>query len=179
MADYIYTVSKKRFYPLSPRIEDIDIADIAHALSMIARANGHFPEFHSVAQHSIECAREALARGLGSKLSLACLLHDGAEAYMSDVTTPVKSKLADYRAYEDKLINMIYQKYIGALSDEEKQLVYQIDKDLLYHEFYAHMHIELGNKSTLKTNPDFGFRPFDEVKREYLELFRQLTQAVV
>ncbi|MBR5505068.1 MAG: phosphohydrolase, partial [Clostridia bacterium] len=120
MADYIYTVSKKKFYPLSPRIEDIDIADIAHALSMIARANGHFPQFHSVAQHSIECAREALARGLGSKIALACLLHDGAEAYMADVTTPVKSRLADYRVYEDKLIDMIYQKFIGALSDEEK-----------------------------------------------------------
>ena len=178
MADYIYTVSKKKFYPLSPRIEDIDIADIAHALSMIARANGHFPQFHSVAQHSIECAREALARGLGSKIALACLLHDGAEAYMADVTTPVKSRLADYRVYEDKLIDMIYQKFIGALSDEEKQIVYQIDKELLYHEFYEHMHIELSQRPEIKTSPDFGFRPFDEVKREYLELFEKLNFQV-
>ena len=176
MADYIYTVSKKRFYPLSPCIDDIDIADIAHALSMIARANGHFAQFHSVAQHCIECAREALSRGLGGKIALACLLHDASEAYMADVTTPVKSKLADYRLYEDKLIDMIYQKFIGALGDDEKQIVYRIDKELLYHEFYHHMRIELGEKSKINTSPDFGFRPFDEVKREYLELFEQLTQ---
>ena len=94
MADYIYTVSKRKFYPLNPRIEDILIEDIAHALSMLARANGHFPFFHSVAQHSLECANEALARGYSEKIVLACLLHDGAEAYMSDVTTPVKSALS-------------------------------------------------------------------------------------
>lgn len=174
MADYIYTVSKKKFYPLKPRIEDIDITDIAHALSMIARANGHFPHFHSVAQHSIECANEAIARGLDARLSLACLLHDGAEAYMSDVTTPVKSRLSDYRVYEDKLIGLIYQKYIGTVSEEEKAVVYQIDKELLYYEFYYYMQIELSAKPRILSSPSFEFKDFSLVKSDYLELFYKL-----
>ena len=175
MAEYIYTVSKKRFYPLSPRIDDIDITDIAHALSMIARANGHFPSFHSVAQHSIECANEAIARKLSPKICLACLLHDGAEAYMSDLTTPVKDKIKSYKQYEDNLINLIYEKYTGALSDEEKKMVYTIDKELLYYEFYHHMQIELGSKPELMTSPSFEFKDFSLVKAEFMELFDRLS----
>ena len=174
MADYIYTVSKKKFYPLSPRIEDIDIADIAHALSMLARANGHFPTFHSVAQHSIECANEAIARGLSPKLCLACLLHDGAEAYMSDLTTPVKDKIKSYKQYEETLINLIYEKYVGNLTDEEKSMVYTIDKDLLYYEFYKHMQIELGSKPQILTSPSFESRDFHLVKEEFMEIFSEL-----
>ena len=174
MAEYIYTVSKKKFYPLAPKIDDIDIADIAHALSMLARANGHFPSFHSVAQHSIECANEAIARGHGPKICLACLLHDGAEAYMSDLTTPVKDKMENYRQYEENLVNLIYGKFLGELSNEEKNIVYAIDKDLLFHEFYYHMQVELGKKVELKTNPSFDFKDFSLVKDEFLNLFDRL-----
>ena len=173
MAEYIYTVSKKRFYPLSPKVCDIDITDIAHALSMLARANGHFPAFHSVAQHSIECCNEAIARGYSPKVCLACLLHDGAEAYMSDLTTPVKDKIKDYKQYEDNLISLIYEKYVGALTEDEKKIVYTIDKDLLYYEFYDHMQIELGSKPKLLTSPSFDFKEFSLVKDEFLELFKK------
>ncbi len=178
MAEYIYTVSKKKFYPLSPNLDDIDICDIAHALSMTSRANGHFPVFHSVAQHSIECANEAIERGLSARICLACLLHDGAEAYMSDVTTPVKEKLDTYRQYEENLVNLIYQKYIGKLTNEEKEMVYTIDKDLLYHEFFHHMQIELSPKTNLLTNPSFDFKDFSLVKKEYLELFSYLSSLL-
>ena len=175
MADYIYTVSKKKFYPLDARIEDIDIEDIAHALSMLSRANGHFPFFHSVAQHSIECCNEAIARGLCKKLCLACLLHDGAEAYMSDVTTPVKNRLPDYRKYEDRLVELIYQKFVGKLGDEEKKTVYTIDKDLLYYEFYHYMGIELSEKPEIFSNPVFETEDFDVVKKKFLDLFYELA----
>jgi hypothetical protein len=59
MSDYILTYSKTKFYPLEPVKEDIKIEDIAHALSLMTRANGHFKHFYSVAQHSISCCREA------------------------------------------------------------------------------------------------------------------------
>lgn len=179
MADFIYTVSKKKFYPLNPKIEDIDIEDIAHALSHISRANGHFPFFHSVAQHSIECCNEAIARGLNEKICLACLLHDSAEAYMSDVTTPVKNKLSDYRKHEDILLDMVYEKYIGTLCDEEKKTVYGIDKDLLYYEFYHYMNIELCEKPVIYSNPVFGFEDFAVVKSEFLNLFGRLNQKIL
>lgn len=178
MQEYIYTVSKKKFFPTNPNIDDIDISDIAHALSYIPRANGHFKTFHSVAQHSIECCLEAIKRNYTTRVCLACLLHDGAESYMSDVTTPVKDKLDIYKKYEDNLINMIYQKYIGELTDEELSLVYKVDKDLLYHEFYHYTGIELGSKTTIYSNPGFEFEDFLVVKQKFLDLFNELIKKL-
>ena len=59
----IMTYTKKMFDPLAPELELIDIVDIAHALSYLCRANGHFTQFYSVCQHSINCARGATAAG--------------------------------------------------------------------------------------------------------------------
>ena len=83
---YITTVSGIHFYPLNPNPDDIDISDIAHALSLICRANGHFKYFYSVAQHCIACAEEAIERGYSLEVTLGCLLHDASEAYLCDVT---------------------------------------------------------------------------------------------
>lgn len=174
MADYIYTFSGRRFYPLSPSADDIEIGDIAHALSFLCRANGHFSSFHSVAQHCIECCKEALQRGYGEKVALACLLHDASEAYMSDVTTPVKNKLEYYRECENRLIDIIFDKYVGSLSEEESQKVWHLDKVLLYHEFYYFTGVEIGIKEKLKTNPDFGFCGFEVSEKEFLCLFERL-----
>ena len=178
MADYIYTVSKQKFHPTNPQKNDIIIEDIAHALSMLARANGHFPEFHSVAQHCIECATESVKRGYNEKITLACLLHDASEAYMSDVTTPVKKNLSDYTEFEERLIDMIYEKYTGSLSKEEKDIVYKIDKDLLYHEFKHYMDIELGEETSLLSNPEFQFEEFSKVRDKYLDMFYELIEKI-
>ena len=93
---YITTVTGKHFYPLNPNRKDIDVEDIAHALSLICRANGHFKHFYSVAQHSIACAAEAAARGCSLEVTLGCLLHDASEAYLCDVTRPVKKHIPQY-----------------------------------------------------------------------------------
>lgn len=50
---YIQTLSGKKFNYLTATVDDIDIEDIATALSHICRFAGHLPEFYSVAQHSV------------------------------------------------------------------------------------------------------------------------------
>ena len=85
MPDYITTYTGIRFYPASPDAEGICIEDIAHALSLLCRGNGHVSRFWSVAEHCILCAREAAAREWPARLVLACLLHDASECYLSDV----------------------------------------------------------------------------------------------
>ena len=41
MGSYIKTYSGKRFEPMNPDPECIRIEDIAHALSLLCRGNGH------------------------------------------------------------------------------------------------------------------------------------------
>lgn len=85
---YITTYTRRHFDPVNPDPDLICIEDIAHALPMICRGNGHVTTFWSVGEHCICCAKEANARGLSKRLVLACLLHDASECYMSDVPRP-------------------------------------------------------------------------------------------
>ena len=68
-----------------PNPKDVDIRDIAHALSNQCRFTGHTSEFYSVAQHSVHvseiCPPEHAGWGL---------LHDASEAYLSDIARPIK-----------------------------------------------------------------------------------------
>ena len=121
MREKIRTFSGIHMSPADPRPEEICIEDIAHALSLMTRANGHFPVFYSVAQHSLDCAAMAQAEGRSSREVLACLLHDASEAYLSDITRPVKGCLPEYRRIEQVLQEMIYEKYLIAPPTERER----------------------------------------------------------
>ena len=77
----ISTYTGRHFDPYHAVAADLDVRDIAHAQSLMTRANGHFPAFYSVGQHSLACAREALVRGEANQTALFCLLHCGAFAF--------------------------------------------------------------------------------------------------
>ena len=132
---YILTYKKIEFYPLEPRVEDIDIEDIAHALSLLCRANGHFKHFYSVGQHSINCAMEAIAREYSDRVVLGCLIHDASEAYLADITRPVKKHLQKYLEIENKLQGQIFEKWLPSLTSDEIKLIFEIDDAILYYEF--------------------------------------------
>lgn len=174
----IKTRSGIMFDPLKPRAEEIEITDIAHSLSMLCRANGHFKQFYSVGQHCINCAREAAARGYSRRVQLACLLHDGSEAYLSDVTRPVKEELPKYVEIEEPLQAVIWEKYLGApLTQEEYDQVFDIDDAMLYCEFLALMDTPLPELPTvLASEPTIAFMDFPLCKETYLALFEELTR---
>jgi hypothetical protein len=101
---FIITFSKKKFYPLNPRVKDVDIADIAHSLSNTCRYAGHPEPFFGVAQHSV-----LVSYGVARRYALWGLLHDASEAYVSDVSTPVKHlpEMAPYRRIERNIMRVI------------------------------------------------------------------------
>ena len=47
------TYTGKKFDPLQMKPEDVDLVDIAHALSLLCRGGGHIDRFYTVALHSI------------------------------------------------------------------------------------------------------------------------------
>ena len=174
----IMTHSRIMFDPLHPDVEKIRIGDIAHALSLLCRANGHFPWFYSVGQHCVNCAREAQARGYTRRVQLACLLHDASEAYLADVTRPVKKELPRYVEIEKPLQEVIWKKWLGSgLTEEENAQVFDIDDAMLYREFVEMMDLRLTEqKPEIRSNPVLIFEGFEKTEAEYLEMFRELTK---
>ena len=174
----IMTHTRIMFDPVHPDPELIDITDIAHALSMLCRANGHFPTFYSVGQHCINCMQEAAARRLSCRVQLACLLHDASEAYLSDVTRPVKKELPRYLEIEKPLQDVIWKKYLGEpLTQEEYDQVFEIDDAILYHEFLSLMDTRLtAEEPMLLTKPVFDFFGFSQCEDLYIRHFQRLTR---
>jgi len=180
MSDYILTYTKTKFYPLQPIAADIKIEDIAHSLSLMTRANGHFKHFYSVAQHAINCYKEAKIRGYSERVQLDCLLHDASGSYISDLTRPVKGQLTEYFAIEERLQRIIYEKFgLGDLSEEELLQIRDVDDVLLYHEFIALMGVPpvLSLPPKIFMEHDFSQRDFVNVESEFIYIFNRLTKG--
>ena len=109
MSHYITTYTGKHFEPMSPDAEVICIEDIAHALSLICRGNGHVKTFWSVGQHCICCAKEAAARGLPDRMILASLLHDASECYLSDIHIELDYTVRPFEMVEQEFLHLFFQ----------------------------------------------------------------------
>lgn len=96
--DWMQTYTGRRFYPLDPRPEEIEPADIAHALSLLCRYGGHVDRFYSVAEHCV-----LMSQAVPSQDALAALLHDATEAYVVDVPRPLKRQLPGYATIEGQV----------------------------------------------------------------------------
>ncbi len=179
--DPIITYSGVSFYILDPREEEILDVDIAHSLSLLCRANGHFKHFYSIAQHALNCLLEARARGFNTRVQMACLIHDGSEAYISDITRPVKQYLPAYKDIEHTIQSFIFQHYgVGDLTGEEQSQLSLVDDILLYHEFAALHRLSLADSLPEKQAEfDFSFRDMQEVEREFLQALKDLSAQLL
>ena len=108
---WIETYTGIAFYPLDPRVSEINIDDIAHSLSLKTRFNGHCDQFYSVADHSIRVANKvhfldefAKFTTLEERNALCrrALLHDAAEAYLCDIPAPIKPHIKGFNLIEKK-----------------------------------------------------------------------------
>lgn len=175
----ISTFHNHNFDPTMPTAEDICIEDIAHALSYICRANGHFREFYSVARHSLNCAYEVKARGFSEKVQLLALLHDSAESYIGDLTRPLRRHIPEFSEYEAVLQKLIYEKLaVTDVTQEEVAAVKAADDSLLYHEFRVFHGAEL-----FETVPELHIsiasdKPFQETEQEFLKLYQHLSNKL-
>lgn len=95
---------------VDPDIDDILLEDIAHALSNIGRYTGHTSEFYSVAQHSILAAYAVVNED--TELARAMLFHDAHEAYLGDISSPLKRLIgSEYDELTEKFDRIISQKF--------------------------------------------------------------------
>lgn len=178
MEPTIETYTGKMFNFLSVKQEDIDIEDIAHSLSLQCRYTGHCKQFLSVAEHSVAVADHLLKTEKDRTLALAGLLHDAAEAYLSDLASPLKSHIQGYDLLENNVNTAIGLKYNIDISDPR---VKKADITMLSQESYQLLPSKGGtwNWEYYGGRPEFvepvACLPPKLAKDLFLAWFKQLT----
>jgi len=136
----ILTYSGKYFDFENLEANVIDIEDIAQGLSNVCRFAGQCPRFYSVAQHSVlvfQLLRDVL-RVTDPVVLMQGLLHDGTEAFLGDMVTPLKRIMPQYREMEQRLNELVMKRFNlpSELDDRVKQadlMALGIEKRELWH----------------------------------------------
>lgn len=170
--DWMQTYTGRAFYPLDPRPEDVDPADIAHALSMICRYGGHVRQFYSVAEHCV-----LLSDAVAPENALWALLHDATEAYVGDMIRPLKVSMPAYKAVEDCVMVAICYRF--GLPTTCPAEVKRADLRIMRDERDALMSAAPQPWGSLDDVPALGvdvegWAP-DDAERRYLNRLRELT----
>lgn len=152
-----------------PDADDIDIHDIALSLSRICRFAGKTRDFYSVAEHCVH-----ISRRVPPEAALAALLHDASEAYLGDVTRPLKALLPDYRRIERRVERAIEQAF-GV--DLHLDCIKAQDIDMAIIEAHRLMPADKWYWGSAPDQPRQRIECWhpDEARRRFLERFHELT----
>jgi hypothetical protein len=125
-----------------------------------------------------------MARMLGNcsrEIQLAALLHDAGEAYITDVASPVKKYLPDYRKLEYRIEEVLFEKYgleypihpaikvadIAMLSTEAHYLLVSKGNDWEMWKEYTRPRVDV-------TYKPIGMEPL-QAKSLFIEKYNELT----
>jgi len=177
--DWMQTFTGGRFYPMDPRPEEIEPADIAHALSLLCRYNGHVDRFYSVAEHCVHLSNVVPRTDALFTHARWALLHDATEAYVGDMIRPLKQSMPDYRAAEDRVMVAIAERFGlgGPLEAWMPDAVKEADTRILLDERAALMSATRHRWGVDDLEPlgvEIHGWPPEVAEREWLNRFREL-----
>ena len=172
---FIETYSGRQFHLLKPQPDEVCIEDIAHSLAQQCRWTGQCRVFFSVAEHSrnvsFACEPEDALWGL---------LHDAPEAYLSDLSAPLKhSGLFDnYRRVEAEVMKAVCAHF--GLEYREGNLapvsVEKADHDMLYREAITLMPAKwVPDSEHIVPLFNYGLEPV-EAEKDFLLRYDQLRK---
>lgn len=134
-------ISGRRLDLLDPSPLDVEISDIAHGLSRVARWNGQTRGDHafSVAQHSlaVELIFSRMVPEAGTTERLVALLHDAPEYVIGDIISPFKAVVGGgYKEVEARLQRAIHLRFSlpAALPEKLKTAIKRADQVAAYFE---------------------------------------------
>jgi 5'-deoxynucleotidase YfbR-like HD superfamily hydrolase len=183
VGDWIEVYGGGKFYPLDPRPDEIKLRNIAHGLSMMCRFNGQCKRFFSVAQHSMNVAKEVASltrdweRRKSVKAQLLALLHDASECLgISDICSPAKKYMPEYQAIEKKIQDTVWSAFNLEHTDEEYELIDLVDKAMAAYEARELMtctHWDLSYSYLVQAEPesksyiDLSVRDMKEIENNF------------
>lgn len=170
---WICTYTGAKIEPLDPDPSLIFIEDIAHSLANQCRFTGHVSSFYSTAQHSV-----LVSYLVPDEDRLWALLHDGSEAYISDIASPVK-RHPDFGTYYD-----IAEERLTRAIAERFQLPYPMPKSI---KVADKMMLRAEQRDLMPNDPTDGpifdgevvpWSPYD-AERQFLSRYVSLTGEAV
>jgi 5'-deoxynucleotidase YfbR-like HD superfamily hydrolase len=181
-------LSGRRLDLIDPAPVDIEIEDIAHGLSRVARWNGQTTGMHAftVAQHSllVENIASQMGREMSEGWKLTALLHDAPEYVIGDMISPFKNVLGvDYRDFEARLQRAIHIRFgLPAVTDPDlHKRIKEADRMAAWLEatelagFTKEEALKIfGPAPALKRTPDLTPLAAEECKNLFLERFEEL-----
>ena len=181
-------LSGRRLNLLEPSPLDIEIEDIAHGLSRVARWNGQTLGnwAFSVAEHSVlvETILERYRKNAPTEWRLAALVHDAAEYVIGDLISPFKAAVGlDYKAFERNLQSAIHIRFglPATLPKTAQSLIKRADRASAYVEAVQLAGFDPSEAKTIFGTPrnlkHTALNPLspDKAKSAFLERFETLS----
>jgi len=181
-------LSGRRLDLLDPSPLDVEIEDIAHGLSRVARWNGQTarPWPFSVAQHCllVEDLAGRLKEGFETPWRRAALLHDAPEYVIGDMISPFKAALGiDYAAFESRLEAAIHLRFSlpAKLPPAVKRLIKRADRAAAHLEATQLAGFTAGEANRffgrLRADLAHALEPLspDQAKQAFIERFQELA----
>ena len=183
-------LSGRRLNLLDPSPIDVEIEDIAHGLSRVARWNGQTLGDYafSVAQHCVLVERLFADEtpGIETRWRLAALLHDAPEFVIGDMITPFKAAIGnEYKAIEKGLQAAVHLRFglPAQLPDRIESRIKRADRTAAFSEACdvagftePEARRVLGYRRRARA-PALAAWPPDRAKREFVERFERLFVA--
>jgi len=172
--DWAQIYTGKKFWPLDPKPEEVDIKDISHSLAFQCRFNGHVKTFYSIAQHSV-----LVSKLVPEDQALAGLFHDASETYTGDIISPLKRFLPpEFKEIERKIEDTIFEHF--KITNINHAEIKKADKIALFTEMR-----DLMEQPPDKWEDQDLFEPHpeklvplgpEEAKKQFLERYSELIQ---
>lgn len=170
----VNTISGRKIDLRNPTEDSIDINDIANSLSKLCRFNGQTNRFYSVAQHSV-----LVSKLVEPEYAREALMHDSPEAYIGDVTSPLKYLLGSaYTSLERNFELVIAHKFNLRQSAQIKAAIKVADMKALEleHECFQKNNVQPFMDAMHKFDPKLSHPNYDSgyARTIFLGAFEQL-----
>lgn len=158
----------------------IQIEDIAQGLSNTCRFAGQIQKFYSVAEHSVLVYKyckdklKDLPHGAFLGVLMSALMHDAPEAYIGDMTTPLKILCPGFKVIEADLEKVLRETF-GLDVLFSHAMIKEADKALFEIERFKFRGDE-GYETKFKLPEDVEIRnlPPEEARLEFLACVKEL-----
>jgi len=176
---WLETFSGIQFRFNNPTPEMFSIEDIAHALSMLCRYNGHVKRFYTVAEHSVLMAYWMRDRGYSKAEVFTALMHDCAEAYIGDMARPVKATMPRFKELE-RTIELVAAEKFPLMIYPFPKVIKNLDSRILKDERGQAMHPSdnvWGTDSLEPMNVTLRFWTPKQAKTRFLGMYTSLVRS--